>query len=190
MLEAQNMERRQTGTGQKRDERHDATPRATSRNGPEFRERDVRQALLDAPVQQGLQGHAAQGQGQVQPPQHMQYPPGYAHGSSGQLPGTEAMQWLSGELPQKVVEHGNMQVGGGQMFGSGNSTHDPTTGYPNATYAHTYTQGLSGQLSNNASMERLSGQLPIPRQEGTVNWCGEGGEMALSAFDQGEEAGN
>ena len=51
MREAQNMERRETGAGQKRDERHDATPRATSRNEPEYR--DVRQALHDVPVQQG-----------------------------------------------------------------------------------------------------------------------------------------
>ena len=82
----------------KRDERHDATPRAEQRNGPAYRE--VRQALHDEAVQPSLQHHAAGGQGQVQPPQHTQYPPGYAHGSSGELPYTETTQWLSGELPQ------------------------------------------------------------------------------------------
>ena len=186
MLEAENMSGRDTSAGQKRDGRHDTTPRAVSRNGPDYR--DVRQALHDDSVQQGLQGHAAQGQGQVQPPQHTQYPPGYAHGSSGQLPYTGQTQWLSGELPQSGMGHGNMQVGSGQMFGS-NSTHDPTAGYPNATYEHTYDRGWSGQLSYNASMEGLSGQLPTTRQEGNVNWCGARGGMALSASDLGGAGG-
>ena len=80
-----------------------------------------------------------------------------------QLSGSETTLWLSGELPQNVMAHGNsLQYGGGQMFG-GNSMQDPTAGYPNAQYVNTYTQGSSGQLSNNASTERLSGQLPIPR---------------------------
>ena len=186
MLEAENMSGRDTSAGQKRDGRHDTTPRAVSRNGPDYR--DVRQALHDVPVQQGLQGHAAQGQGQVQPPQHTQYPPGYAHGSSGQLPYTGQSQWLSGELPQTGIGHGNMQVGSGQMFGS-YGTHDPTAGYPDATHGHTYDQGWSGQLSYGASMEGLSGQLPTMRQGGTVNWCGARGGMAHGASDPGGAGG-
>ena len=169
----------------KRDERHDATPRAEQRNGPAYRE--VRQALHDETVQPSLQHHAAGGQGQVQPPQHTQYPPGYAHGSSGELPYTETTQWLSGELPQTGRGHGNMQVGSGQMFG-GNSTHDPTVGYPNATYERTYGRGLSGQLSYNASIEGLSGELPQTGM-GNVNWCGAGGGMAQSAPDHGGPGG-
>ena len=84
--------------------------------------------------------------------------------------------------------HGNIQVGSGQMFGS-NSTHDPTTGYPNATHEHTYDQGWSGQLSYNANMEGFSGQLPTMRQEDSVNWCGARGGMALSAPDLGGAGG-
>ena len=108
VLATEKMDQREASAGQKRDGRHDATPRATSRNGPEYR--DVRQHVNDAPMQQGLQGQAAQDQGQVQPPQHVQYPPGYAYGSSGQLPYTGQTQWSSGELPQSGMGHGNMQV--------------------------------------------------------------------------------
>ena len=83
MLMAENVSGRDTSAGQKRDERHDATPRAVSRNGPGYR--DVRQALHDDAVQQGALAIGTQGQGQVQPTQHMQHPPGYAYGLSGQL---------------------------------------------------------------------------------------------------------
>ena len=79
--------------GTARNERRTKTRRAARRDtacnvAQRAGYRDVRQALHDDSMQQGLQGHAAQGQGQVQPPQHTQYPPGYAHGSSGQLPYT------------------------------------------------------------------------------------------------------
>ena len=60
----QNYGSARSGRRKKIDERHDTTPRAVSHNGPAYR--DVRQALHDDQVQQGLQGHAAQGKGQVQ----------------------------------------------------------------------------------------------------------------------------
>ena len=143
----------------RREARRDTACGVTQRAGY----RDLRQAVHDTSVPTSLQQHAAQGQGQAQPPQQVQYPPGYAHGLSGQLPGYVYTQWSSGELPQNMLVHGNsLQDGGGQQYGSGqlyggHGARDPTVGYPNAG---TYVQGLSGQLSNNASTERLSGQLP------------------------------
>ena len=96
------------------------------------------------------------------------------------------MHWLSGELPQKVLEHGNMQVGGGQIntaVGQGGGCKDggmddrqsargrAAVGWPSGQRPGHEDGQLQGEAGNNVANQQV--RIEQAQREQCISTCGD-----------------